>query len=69
MASLSPLWHVSDLLCLPHRPCLPLLCSHRNSSLRPWLINTMFLGKATGGGNKAVSGFYVDDGWRTTGPR
>ena len=28
----------------------------------------MFLGKATGGGNPAVSGFYVDDGWRKTGP-
>ena len=29
---------------------------HRNTSLRGWLINTMFLGNATGGGNPAVSG-------------
>ena len=28
----------------------------------------MFLGNATGGGNPAVSGFYVDDGWRASGP-
>ena len=28
----------------------------------------MFLGKATGGGNAAVSGFYVDDDWGTRGP-
>ena len=28
----------------------------------------MFLGNDTGGGNKAVDGFYVDDGWSTNGP-
>lgn len=42
--------------------------NHRNESLRPWLIHTMFLGNATGGGNPAVDGFYVDDGWSAKGP-
>ena len=28
----------------------------------------MFLGNDTGGGNKAVDGFYVDDGWSANGP-
>merc|ERR1711871_1122630 len=48
--------------------CGEYVFNHRNASLRPWLIDTMFLGNATGGGNKAVSGFYVDDGWSTKGP-
>jgi len=48
--------------------CGEYVFNHRNSSLRPWLINTMFLGKATGGGNKAVSGFYANDGWNAKGP-
>jgi hypothetical protein len=48
--------------------CGEYVFNHMNSSLRPWLIQTMFLGNATGGGNKAVSGFYVDDGWSAKGP-
>ena len=48
--------------------CGEYVFNHRNASLRPWLIQTMFLGKATGGGNLAVSGFYVNDGWSAKGP-
>jgi hypothetical protein len=41
---------------------------HRNSSIQEWLVNTVFLGNATGGGNPSVQGFYVDDGWSSNGP-
>lgn len=48
--------------------CGEYVFNHVNDSLLPWLIDTMFLGNETGGGNPAVSGFYVDDGWSSNGP-
>ena len=48
--------------------CGEYVFDHRNETLRDWLIHTMFLGNATGGGNPSVSGFYVDDGWSSKGP-
>ena len=48
--------------------CGEYVFDHRNKTLLQWIINTMFLGNATGGGNPAVSGFYVDDGWSLKGP-
>lgn len=48
--------------------CGEYVFDHRNRTLLPWLIGSYFLGNATGGGNPAVDGFYVDDGWSIRGP-
>ena len=48
--------------------CGEYVFDHRNASIRQWLIDTVFLGNETGGGNPAVQGFYVDDGWSPSGP-
>ena len=40
------------------------LWDHRNGTmLREFLINEFILNDKTGLGNKAVSGFFFDDGW------
>ena len=53
-----------DCDCGEGLPCGEYLWDHRNGTmLRDFLINEFVLNPKTGLGNKAVSGFYFDDGW------
>ena len=56
-----------DCDCGEGLPCGEYLWDHRNGSmLRDFLVNEFVLNPSTGLGNKAVSGFYFDDGWTDT---
>lgn len=47
--------------------CGEYVFDHRNASLAAFLLGSYFFGP-TGLGNANVSGFYIDDGWSSSGP-
>lgn len=47
--------------------CGEYVFNHRNASLRDFLLGDYFFGN-TSAGNPLVQGFYVDDGWSSSGP-